>query len=83
VRAPKRNGIQEVEGSTPFGSTPSSFGALVDTLEASDLPYALGRLLAIQGDRFDAAFVRHWLVAMLGAADERIATWDQLVTTSR
>ncbi|HJW69287.1 MAG TPA: hypothetical protein VJ829_08020 [Candidatus Binatia bacterium] len=39
----------------------------------------LGRLLEIQKTRFDAAFVRRWLVEMLGADDERVATWDRLV----
>lgn len=38
----------------------------------------VGRLLDIQGPRFDAAFVRRWLVAMLGPDDERIADWDRL-----
>jgi hypothetical protein len=39
----------------------------------------VGRLLQIQRDRFDAAFVRQWLVEMLGAGDERISAWDDLV----
>ncbi len=39
----------------------------------------VARLLDIQGKSFDAGFVRQWLVAMLGEADERIATWDRLV----
>jgi hypothetical protein len=40
----------------------------------------LGRLLQIQRNRFDASFVRGALADMLGADDERIATWDRLVT---
>jgi len=43
----------------------------------------VGRLLQIQRGRFDIAFVRRWLVTMLGAEDERIAAWDQLVAQSR
>lgn len=39
----------------------------------------VGRLLEIQRGRFDPAFVRAALVEMLGAGDERIATWDRLV----
>jgi hypothetical protein len=39
----------------------------------------VGRLLQIQKQRMDVAFVRHWLVEMLGADDERIGTWDRLV----
>jgi hypothetical protein len=41
----------------------------------------VGRLLDIQRDRFDQAFVRRWLVEMLGPADERIARWDELVAS--
>ena len=43
----------------------------------------VGRLLQIQRGRLDAEFVRHWLVNMLGPEDERIETWDQLVSNSR
>lgn len=39
----------------------------------------VGRMLTIQGDRFDVQFVRGWLITMLGEADERIAAWDRLV----
>ncbi len=39
----------------------------------------VGRLLEIQQNRFDTAFVRRWLVDMLGADDERIEAWDRLV----
>jgi hypothetical protein len=39
----------------------------------------VGRLLEIQGGRFDHAFVRHWLVEMLGRDDERVLAWDRLV----
>ena len=39
----------------------------------------VGRLLEVQGGRFDRAFVRRWLVEMLGEQDERIRHWDALV----
>lgn len=39
----------------------------------------VGRLVQIQGERLDVGFVRGALVGMLGADDERIATWDRLV----
>ncbi len=42
----------------------------------------VGRLLEIQRGRLDTAFVRHWLIEMLGPDDERIATWDRLVAAS-
>ena len=43
----------------------------------------VGRLLKIQQGRLDLAFVRRWLVEMLGSEDERIETWGRLVTESR
>jgi hypothetical protein len=39
----------------------------------------VGRLMEIQGRGFDHAFVRRWLVEMLGEDDERIARWDEMV----
>jgi hypothetical protein len=41
----------------------------------------VGRLLEIQRG-LDTAFVRRWLIEMLGPDDERIATWDRLVAAS-
>jgi hypothetical protein len=35
--------------------------------------------MEIQGRGFDHAFVRRWLVEMLGEDDERIARWDEMV----
>jgi len=32
----------------------------------------------VQRDRFDRAFVRRWLVDMLGADSEQVAAWDRL-----
>lgn len=43
----------------------------------------VARLLDIQGKSFDPAFVRQWLVNMLGEGDERIVTWDRLVRAHR
>lgn len=42
----------------------------------------VGRLLQIQHGRIDVAFVRRWLVEMLGQSDPRIAAWDHLVKSS-
>jgi hypothetical protein len=39
----------------------------------------IGRMLVIQRGRFDSAFVRAWLITMLGETDERISAWDRLV----
>jgi len=39
----------------------------------------VGRLLEIQGDRFDGAFVRRWLVDMFASDDDRVTAWDGLV----
>lgn len=38
----------------------------------------LERLLATQGRRLDAGYVRRWLCDMLGEDDERVAKWDAL-----
>lgn len=39
----------------------------------------LERLVAVQGQRLDHAYVRRWMVEMMGESDERITRWDQLV----
>lgn len=39
----------------------------------------LQRLIAVQGDRLDRAYVREWLVRMMGDDDERVRKWDELV----
>ena len=39
----------------------------------------LERLIAVRGARLDRAYVRRWLVEMMGDDDERVATWDALV----
>jgi hypothetical protein len=36
------------------------------------------RLIAVQRDAVDRAYVRAWLVDMMGADDPRVATWDRL-----
>jgi len=38
----------------------------------------LERLVAVQGDALDAAYVRQQIVDMLGQDDPRVATWDRL-----
>lgn len=35
-------------------------------------------MLAAQGTKFDRAYVRSWLVDMVGEADERVTRWDAL-----
>lgn len=39
----------------------------------------LERLIAVRGARLDRAYVRRWLVEMMGDEDERVAAWDALV----
>jgi hypothetical protein len=39
----------------------------------------LERLIAVQGADLDQAYVRRWLVDMMGEDDERVARWDELV----
>lgn len=38
----------------------------------------LERLLAVQGAALDRAYVRFWMVDMMGDQDERVAAWDDL-----
>jgi hypothetical protein len=39
----------------------------------------LERLIEVQGDALDSAYVRRELVAMMGDEDERVRRWDALV----
>jgi hypothetical protein len=39
----------------------------------------LERLVAVAGPAFDAAYVRRWLVDMMGEEDPRVARWDDIV----
>lgn len=39
----------------------------------------LERLVAVHGDALDVAYVRNQIVAMLGADDPRVATWDRIL----
>jgi hypothetical protein len=43
----------------------------------------LEKLVAVQGERLDGTYVRELIVEMLGADDERVARWDQLLTDAR
>ena len=42
----------------------------------------LERLVAVQGDALDAAYVRARIVDMLGADDPRVVRWDELVAAA-
>lgn len=39
----------------------------------------LERLIAVRGDRLDRAYVRRWIVEMMGEEDERVVAWDDMV----
>lgn len=41
------------------------------------------RLLAVRGAEFDGAYVRRWLVDLVGGDDERVKRWDTLVAAAR
>lgn len=41
------------------------------------------KLVAVQGAALDRAYVRRWLVDMMGEDDERVAFWDGLVGERR
>ncbi|HTM18911.1 MAG TPA: hypothetical protein VL172_00320 [Kofleriaceae bacterium] len=40
----------------------------------------LERLVAAAGSRLDHAYVRRWIVDMMGEDDERVRRWDDIVT---
>ena len=42
----------------------------------------LEALVAIQGARLDSAYVRAWIVEMMGEEDERVVFWDGLLAPS-
>lgn len=39
----------------------------------------LERLVAVRGARLDHAYVRRWIVEMMGEDDERVRAWDDIV----
>jgi len=39
----------------------------------------LERLVAVRGARLDRAYVRRWMVDMMGEDDERVRAWDDIV----
>lgn len=41
------------------------------------------RLVAFLGERFDDAYVRRWLIDLVGSEDERVRRWDRLVAEVR
>lgn len=43
----------------------------------------LERLVAVQGERLDSAYVRRHLVEMMGEEDERVRRWDAIVERAR
>jgi len=40
----------------------------------------LERLVAVRAERLDVAYVRRWIVAMMGEDDPRVAAWDEIVS---
>lgn len=45
---------------------------------SKDIP-DLERIIGVQGPRLDRAYVRRWVVDMMGDDDERVRKWDELV----
>lgn len=39
----------------------------------------LERLVAVRGERLDRAYVRRWIVEMMGEDDPRVRRWDEIV----
>jgi hypothetical protein len=42
----------------------------------------LERFVAMRGARLDRAYVRRWIVEMMGETDERVVLWDALTARS-
>jgi hypothetical protein len=40
----------------------------------------LERLVAFMGSSFDLAYVRNWLIALVGPDDERVARWERIIS---
>lgn len=40
------------------------------------------KLVVVQGDDLNRAYIRDWLVTMMGESDERVQAWDQIVARS-
>lgn len=38
----------------------------------------LERLVAFMGASFERAYVKHWLIALVGSDDERVARWEKI-----
>lgn len=39
----------------------------------------LERLVAVRGEHLDHAYIRRWIVEMMGEDDERVRAWDEIV----
>jgi hypothetical protein len=39
----------------------------------------LERLVAVRGERLDHAYIRRWIVEMMGEDDERVRAWDEIL----
>jgi hypothetical protein len=39
----------------------------------------LERLVSVQGERLDHAYIRRWIVEMMGEDDDRVTRWDHIV----
>ncbi|MSP63368.1 MAG: hypothetical protein EXR72_24100 [Myxococcales bacterium] len=40
------------------------------------------KLVAVQGADLDSAYIRRWIVEMMGEEDERVAAWDRIVANN-
>jgi hypothetical protein len=50
----------------------------------ANLPgWVVEHLIAVRGDALDETYLRSQIVAMLGADDPRVTTWDRLLTEHR
>ena len=77
-RPSARAGKSRSKASEPTSLRRSSRGVQAAVLPPKDI-VDLERLLEVQGDALDSAYVRRELAAMMGDNDERVLRWDALV----
>lgn len=68
----------------PLAGRPASILAAEDLIVLKLMFYRgkdlldVEKVVAMQGEQLDRAYVRRWLVEMMGADDHRVSRWDEL-----
>jgi hypothetical protein len=72
----------EIEGQRYFFLSPEALAVFKLLFFRGKDIVDLERLLAVQGDKLDRAYIRRNIVEMMGEADDRVRRWDELVQTN-